>query len=125
VLDGRDTWPSRRELEETGSFGLATAVAHSRGTAYWARRLGFKPPERALSPRPRVWTDQRIRAELEAFCRGRTTWPTEREFIQAGKSRLYYAACQYHGPRHWAAELGLIRVRRHGPAPRSQPPVVP
>lgn len=124
ALDGRDSWPGRRELERIGPFGLASAVAHGRGTAYWARRLGFKLPQRAPRPRRRTWTDQRIRAELEAFCRGRTTWPTEREFTQAGKSRLYNAACQYHGPRYWAAELGLIRTRRYGPAPGSQPRVV-
>jgi hypothetical protein len=121
IVDGRDTWPTRREFERMGRFGLATAISHRGGTAYWARRLGFKAPPRAGIGRPRVWSDARIRAELEAFCRGRTIWPTEREFLAAGKSKLYNAVCHYGGPTYWAAELGLVRGRRHGPArgPRS------
>ena len=121
IVDGRDTWPTRREFERMGSFGLAAAVSHHRGTAYWARRFGFKASPRAGIGRPRLWTDERIRAELEEFCRGRTTWPTEREFLAAGKSKLYTAVCHYSGPAHWAAELGLVRTRRYGPAPGSRP----
>jgi hypothetical protein len=120
VLEGRETWPGARELEQVGSYGLAGAVAHGRGTAYWARRLGFKPPSRAGVPKPRIWTDERIRAELERFCQGRTTWPTEREFREAGESALYSAACHHGGAPHWAAELGLVRTRRYGPAPGSR-----
>jgi hypothetical protein len=121
VLARRDTWPTRRELERASPFSLSSAVAHNGGTVYWARRLGFKPPPRAGSPGRRIWTDERIRAELEQFCRGRTTWPTEREFLAAGKSALYSAACHYCGAPRWAAELGLVRTRRYGPAPGSRP----
>lgn len=121
VLDGRDSWPTRREFERLGSLDLATAVSHHGGMAYWAHRLGFKPPPRAGVGRPRHWTDERIRAELEEFCRGQTTWPTEREFLAAGKAKLYTAACHYGGPPHWAAELGLVRTRRYGPAPGARP----
>jgi hypothetical protein len=121
IVDGRDTWPTRREFERMGSFGLAAAVSHRRGTAYWARRFGFEASPRAGIGRPRLWTDERIRAELEQFCRGRTTWPTEREFLAVGKSKLYTAVCHYSGPGHWAAELGLVRTRRYGPAPGSRP----
>ena len=123
VLDGRDTWPTRRELERVGRFGLATAVAQGGGTAYWARRFGLEPSARFGIARPRLWTDDRIRGELEEFCRGRTTWPTEREFLEAGRSGLYSAACHYGGARHWAAELGLIPTRRSGPVPRFRPTV--
>ena len=121
IVDGRDTWPTRREFERVGSFGLATAISHRGGTALWARRLGFPAPPRAGMGRRRLWSDERIRAELEKFCRGRTTWPTEREFLAAGKSKVYNAACHYGGTAHWAAELGLVRTRRHGPAPGSRP----
>ena len=117
LLDGRGTWPSPRDFERSGSFGLAAAVVHGRGTAYWARFFGLQPPPRAGVSRRRMWTDERIRAELERFCQGRTLWPTEREFLDAGESALYDAACRYRGTRHWADELGLVRRRRYGPAP--------
>jgi len=119
VLAGRDSWPSRRELELKGRAGLASAVAHGGGAADWARRLGVKPPPRARVSGPRIWTDERIRAELQEFCRDRTTWPTEREFIEAGEARLYNAACEYGGPGRWASELGLARRRRSRALPRS------
>jgi len=121
VLDGRDTWPGRRELELKGRFRLVGAVYHARGAAYWADRLGLKRAPRPPSPGRRIWTDERIRAELQRFCGDRTTWPTEREFVEAGESPLYSAACHYGGARHWAAELGLVRSRKYGPAPGSQP----
>lgn len=123
LLDGRDSWPTRSELERLGAAPLAAAISHRQGAEYWARRLGLPPPARAGISRPRLWTDERIRAELEEFCQGRTLWPTEREFLEAGKSRLYDAACQYHGTRHWAAQLGLVRARKYGPAPGFRRPV--
>ena len=119
LLDGRDTWPTPREFEQSGSFGLGAAVVHGLGTAYWARLFGLQPPPRSGISRPRMWTNERIRAELKRFCRGRSTWPTEREFLDAGESALYNAACHYRGARYWADELGLVRTRRHGPAPGS------
>ena len=119
LLDGRDTWPTRSEFERAGLSAVAAAVVHGRGTAYWARFFGMKPPPRAGISRPRMWTDERIRAELKRFCGGRTTWPTEREFLDAGESALYNAACHYRGARYWADDLGLVRKRKHGPAPRS------
>ncbi len=122
VLDGRDAWPGRRELEAKGRWGLADAVSHGAGAAYWARRLGVSRTRRTVRPGPRVWTQERIREELQRFCKRRKTWPTEREFLAAGKSALYDAACRHGGAAYWAAELGLTRSRRHGPAPRSSRP---
>jgi hypothetical protein len=98
-----------------GRFGLANAVAHRGGAGYWARRFGLAPPPRAGLSGRRIWTHERILAELRTFCRDRRTWPTEREFIEAGRSALYSAACHYGGARHWAAELGLVHDRRSGP----------
>ncbi len=85
VLDGRDTWPSRRELELNGRAGLASAIAHGEGAAYWACRRGVKTPPRARVSGPRIWTDGRIRGELQEFCRDRTTWPTERSSSRRGR----------------------------------------
>jgi len=118
VLDGRGTWPTLLEFKARGPAGLASAIAHGGGAVYWARRVGVKPPARARVSGPRIWTDERIRAKLREFCAGRTTWPTEREFVEAGEARLYYAACDHGGPGRWAAELGLARGRRSRAGPR-------
>jgi hypothetical protein len=60
----------------------------------------------------RHWTSDRIRHELEAFCRGRSAWPTASEFKAAGRGDLYVAASRYGGVAHWASELGLHRFGR-------------
>jgi hypothetical protein len=110
ALAGTDTWPSRRELQRRGGAGLVKAIYHWGGAAYWARRVGVKRREHAGPRGPRIWTDERIRTELEEFCCGRTIWPTQREFIEAGKARLYDAACHHGGAGRWASELGLLRA---------------
>lgn len=55
----------------------------------------------------RTWTDDRIRAELEAFLDGRTDWPAPSEFRSAGKMGLYQAASRNGGIARWIAEVGL------------------
>ena len=86
------------------------------GSSVWVQAA-----PRAGIGRPRRWTDERIRAELEEFCQGRTTWPTEREFLAAGKSALYGAARHHSGIPRWTAELGLVRTRRYRTPPGAQP----
>ena len=66
----------------------------------------------------RRWTDERIRAELAAFCAERTTWPSAAEFRAAGHSDLYVAASRYGGIGFWAAELGFPRSERLRPPAR-------
>jgi hypothetical protein len=110
VLNGHDTWPPRRELER-GKVGLVGAIYRGAGADYWARRMGVQKPTPSRSSGPRIWTDERIRTELEDFCRGRSTWPTEREFIEAGKRKLYSAASRRGGVEKWASALDLVRGR--------------
>lgn len=111
-LAGRDAWPARREFEQAGRGALLGAIYRFEGGAYWARRVGVSRTTRATSSGPRIWTDQLIAAELEEFCRGRTTWPTEREFVSSGKRNLYSAASRRGGVDRWASALGLARGRR-------------
>ena len=101
------TWPTRREFERLGSFGPRDGCLPPRRDGL----LGSPARVQGATPRGHgptaPWTDERIRAELEEFCRGRTTWPNEREFLAAGKSKLYTAACHYGGTsslgrRAWA-----------------------
>jgi hypothetical protein len=89
------------DLAELVEAGLLVRVGAGRSTRY---RLA----QEASSGRRR-WTDDRIRAELSAFCADRTTWPSAAEFRSAGRSDLYVAASRYGGIGFWAAELGLPR----------------
>ncbi len=111
VIGQGTCWPSRWELLQATS-GLASAVSRSGGVLYWCDRLGPTRPPREIRSGPRVWTDERIRAELRAFCGGRSTWPTQREFIANGRSRLYQSTSRRGGVARWATELGLTRARR-------------
>jgi hypothetical protein len=80
------------------------------GVRYVEHRPGYAP----------VWTEERIRGELERFCAGRDAWPTEREFIEAGQRRLYGAASRNGGVAWWAEQLGLAyRRSRTGRAAHS------
>ena len=108
IGDGR-TWPTQREFDDAGLDSLRTAINRHEGSRFWARRMGVRWRSSLGNPRPRLWTEERIRSELEAFCAERDAWPTEREFADAGKRRLYQAASRNGGVRRWAAELGLPR----------------
>ena len=53
-----------------------------------------------------MWTSERIRTELSAFCDELGGWPRASEFKEAGRGDLYLAASRYGGIDHWADELG-------------------
>jgi Domain of unknown function (DUF4115) len=99
------------DLAELVEAGLLVRVGAGRSTRY---RLAHE----SGSGRRR-WTDDRIRAELTAFCADRTTWPSAAEFRSAGRSDLYVAASRYGGIGFWAAELGLPR-ESFAPLPRKR-----
>jgi hypothetical protein len=110
IGDGRD-WPSRREFHAAGLGSMLTSIYLHEGPDYWATRLGVKRRPAFAGQRPRIWTDERIREDLEKFCAGRHVWPTEREFIAAGRQALYQAASRRGGIPSWATALGLPRRR--------------
>src|SRR5215210_2970304 len=87
------------DLAELVDAGILCRVGGGRATRY---RLAQQPGQRH-------WTSDRIRAELEAFCAGRPTWPSPTAFKSAGRGDLYVAASRYGGIGYWAAELGLAR----------------
>jgi hypothetical protein len=103
-------WPTRREFDEAGLAGLLSAIYAREGPDYWAKRFNVQR-RRGDSRRPRHWTEERIRQELEQFCASRDVWPTEREFLEAGLGSLYRAASRSGGIPHWADWLGLERRR--------------
>ncbi len=112
LIGDRKMWPSRPEFEQAGLASLLNAVYRHEGPAYWAERVGVEYRPLKSSERRRVWTEERIRHDLERFCAGRTQWPTEREFAASGQRALYRAASQHGGIAYWAGQLALPR-RRH------------
>lgn len=93
------------DLAELVQMGLLERIGSGRATQY--RRAHPGPG------RKRRWTNDRIRAELEAFCAGRPDWPRAHDFRTAGRGDLYLAASRYGGIDHWAAELGYGTARGH------------
>lgn len=102
------------DLSELVSAGRLIRVGGGRSTRYV---LADEPGSQ------RRWTSDRIRRELEAFCRDRSAWPTASEFKTAGRGDLYVAASRYGGIAHWATELGLHRFGRVHTAHTSRAPV--
>ncbi len=102
------------DLADLVTLGLLERVGAGRTTRY---RLA-----RGAGGRPRKWTDERIRAELEAFCAELGRWPRAVEFRDAGHGDLYLAASRYGGIDHWAAELCLRDAADGEPAQAARPP---
>jgi hypothetical protein len=112
LIAGDGRWPPRARFAQAGLESMLTAIYVHEGVAYWADRMGVDYRPRPSQARRRVWSVERIRGDLELFCEGRLSWPTEREFFAAGLGRLYRAASRRGGIAFWAAELGLRRGRR-------------
>jgi hypothetical protein len=119
-------WPTRSEFREAGPSSALTAMYRGGDIASCRERLGA--PASAIRRRPlperRIWSDEVIERELRAFCAGRARWPTWREFVAAGKRRLYGAASLHGGIDAWRERLGLDPPRRTyhpGPARRPRP----
>jgi hypothetical protein len=87
------------DLADLVTLGVLERVGQGRSTRY---RLG-----RGAGGRARKWTNDRIRAGLEAFCSELGRWPRAVEFREAGHGDLYLAASRYGGIDYWAAELGF------------------
>ena len=111
VIGDSSRWPSDREFKRAGLRGMLGAIRMREGPGYWADRLGVQRRPGASRPGRIMWTEERIREELMAFCAGRDAWPGEREFLQSGQGPLYRAASRTGGIPYWAAQLGLPRRR--------------
>lgn len=114
LIGGGTRWPSRGEFERAGLGSMLVSIYRHEGPAYWARRMNVERPPSVGGHGRTVWTQERIRDELERFCAGRATWPTEREFLDAGHGALYRAASRQGGIGYWADQSGLPRRPRRG-----------
>jgi hypothetical protein len=102
------------DLADLVALGLLERVGAGRATRY---RLG-----KGAGGRPRKWTDERIRSELEAFCAEVGRWPRAVEFRDSGRGDLYLAASRYGGIDYWAAELGLRAAANGDASPARRSP---
>jgi hypothetical protein len=114
LIGDATTWPSVRAFERAGLGSMLSSIYRHEGPAYWAQRMNVDKPLRVGGHGRAVWTPERIREELERFCSGRPGWPTEREFLIAGRGPLYRAASRKGGVAYWADQLGLPRRPRRG-----------
>ena len=105
-LEGATEWPSYRDFQRAGRQHLRDRVNEFGGARLWAKRLGVPYPERKPGYAPR-WTEERVRADLEEFLRGRDYWPSRLEFEAAGRAPLRDAVRRMGGPERWATEFGL------------------
>jgi len=117
LIGSGTAWPTCNEFDRAGLRSMLSAIYQHEGTDYWAGKLGVERREAGRRPREAYWSEERIQDGLERFCAGRSVWPTEREFIQAGQRAVYSAASRNGGIRWWAERLGLTRGRvAPGPA---------
>jgi hypothetical protein len=105
-LKGRDEWPSRAAFEADGRTALRNAVNRTGGPDRWAAEFGLGRKTRLAGVR-RGWTREAIEAELVRFLGERTTWPSRREFHDAGLGSMLSSIYKHEGPAYWARRLGV------------------
>lgn len=108
LCDGRDTFPSVRELREAGYAGLAQKLADAGELDRWAAE--FELPRARVSAGQRlaeVRDDDGLLTELREFCAGRAVFPSKREFVEAGRRPLFRRMAARGGAARWAPEVGL------------------
>lgn len=127
-LRGWEVWPTCEEFAVAGAKGLREAITHIRGAEWWAKEMGL--PGGARRPGGvRRWTNEAIRATLTEFFGERSTWPTHREFNEAGLRGLREALRYYGGPERWSIEMGVswtppaTRARRQSQREKPNRPV--
>jgi hypothetical protein len=111
-VDGRPDWPALSEFEAAGLSKLYRAICTSGARRRLAAELGlWLPPGRVYASRQ--WDDEAVRAALDDLLAGRTTWPSQREFYDAGLSGLYGHLYRTGSRTSWARRYGVrIRPRR-------------
>jgi hypothetical protein len=109
-------------MRADGQATLMRAIANNGGFQRWASEFDLPraKPSRPRRP-PRLWSTERIAAELAAFCQHRDTFPSPREFEDAELSGLHSAIHRHGGPNWWAQQFGLARIKPNGAANQDHP----
>jgi hypothetical protein len=116
-LVGWEVWPTCDQFALGGAKGLREAVGRIRGAEWWAKEMGLPGGDRALGGQLE-WSDERIRATLLEFIGDRATWPSQREFDEAGLHAFREVVRQRGGPKRWAREVGVTWDRSRYPKKR-------
>jgi hypothetical protein len=103
-----DRWPNFRELQVAGLAHLQVQIKAHGGPRILAARFGvaYTPGTRNLKG---SWSEERLRAGLEAYLADKDEWPSYSEFTADGHTALRKAVTWFGGPERWAAELGVER----------------
>jgi hypothetical protein len=96
-LQDKQRWPTQAQFKADGRSPFRRAIARSGGLNRWTKE---HPDLRC--PHAFRWTDEYIHERLLAFCQGRTTLPSEGEFLRAGERKLDRAISTHHGRAWWA-----------------------
>jgi cell filamentation protein, protein adenylyltransferase len=97
---------------------VEAGVLRARGTTR-DRRFVLAATQRGTGGRPRSWSDERIRSQLEELTVRLGRSPTYGDFEEAGLLPLYAAVMRTGGIEHWAAELGSFVPDNAGVRERS------
>jgi DNA invertase Pin-like site-specific DNA recombinase len=114
ILADYETWPTYEQFQLAGQARLYGQILGRGGTYSWALRTGI--PIAHSARLVHRWDENMIRGMLDVLLRGRSAWPTRREFQAARLQRLERAIQDHGGSEHWAREYGLPR-RPRGPRP--------
>lgn len=96
------------------------SMGRARGmTRASAGQPGQRRPTRRVTEQATKWTDERLRAELQAFLGDGDAWPSRTDFMSAGKYALWMAVRDHGGHLFWAQQLG--KSLRSAQEPRGVP----
>lgn len=99
---------SRTASRELNSL-VAARVLRVRGKTR-DRRFSLAIKRQGAGGRPRVWTDERIRFELDNLVVALGRWPAYGDFKDAGSLSLYAAMKRTGGSERWQREFGPARA---------------
>ena len=120
-IQGRTEF-ARRDYELAAHIGRSTAntdlrrlvqhgVLRTRGSGSATRYVFSAPAARPSTTerrgRPARWNETRIERELRTFIAERESWPSPREFQDAGRGDLYSAASRAGGIARWRRTLSI------------------
>jgi Fic family protein len=102
------TTTATKDLRRLAEAGVLIRVGAGPSTRYrFVTAAAVNPWIAKRAGRPRLWTDERIEAELRVLVGERRTFPTTAAFDDAGQQALYAAVHRHGGTSEWARRLGI------------------